>query len=184
VRVLGNQARRTRWEIYAAYRDALRHARREVIIANSYFIPDPKIRRELYRAVKRGVRVILLLPARSDVPVAQAASEYLYRKLLLRGVEIYLYRGESEANILHAKVAVIDGRWLTVGSYNFDHQSLFNNLEVTAVIEDPELGGQLRHILLRDLYRSGPPLALADWEPRSLLKKLRSRWWYTWHKLM
>jgi cardiolipin synthase len=184
VRVLGNQKRQTRWEIYAAYRDALRHAKREVIIANSYFIPDPKIRREFYRAVKRGVRVIVLLPRKSDIPLVQSASEYLYRKLLLRGVEIYLYDGESEANLLHAKVAVVDGRWLTVGSYNLDHQSLMNNLEVTAVIEDAELGAQLRHALVRDLYRSGPPLTLADWEPRSFLKKLRSRWWYTWHKLM
>ena len=179
IRVLGNQARKTRWEIYAAYRDALRRAKREVIIANAYFLPDQRIRRELVKAVRRGVRVILLLPAKSDVPLVQAASEFHFRSYLKRGLEIFLYSERP----LHAKVAVIDGHWLTVGSYNLDHQSLRNNLEITAVIDDPALGLTLRNELVRDLYKS-KALTLNDWDKRPWSQKLRCRWWAVWSKLM
>lgn len=179
VRILGHQTRRIRRAIFAAYRDGLTAARHEVIIANAYFLPDRKLQRLLYKAVKAGVAVKLLLPEKSDVPAAQAASEYLYHRLLRKGVEIHLY----DAEMLHAKAAVVDGHWITVGSYNLDHQSLFNNLEVAAVIEDPALAGELREILAADLQRSRA-LKLGAWNRRPWHRKLRSWWWHLFEKLM
>jgi cardiolipin synthase len=179
VRILGHQTRRIRQAIFAAYREGINAARREVIIANAYFLPDHRLRRLLYRAVENGVTVTLLLPQKSDVAVAQAASEYFYHRLLRKGIAIHLF----DAAVLHAKVAVVDGRWLTVGSYNLDHQSLFDNLEVTAVIEDEALGGKLRALLATDLARS-PALDLASWNRRPWRSKVRSWWWHLFERLM
>ena len=179
VRILGHQTRRIRRAIFAAYRDGLNAAQHEVIIANAYFLPDHKLQRLLFNAVKKGVKVRLLLPEKSDVPIAQAASEYFYHRLLRKGVEIHLY----DAAMLHAKAAVVDGRWLTVGSYNLDHQSLFNNLEVTAVIEDDALGGRLQAILRSDLA-GARALDRQSWNRRSRLRKLRSWWWHLFEKFL
>jgi cardiolipin synthase len=179
VRILGHQTRNIRRAIFAAYRDGLGAAKTEIILANAYFLPDRPLRRLLFRAVKNGVRVRLLLPGKSDVPVAQAASEYFYHRLLRKGIEIYLY----DAAVLHAKVAVVDGRWLTVGSYNLDHQSLFDNLEVTAVIEDDALGGELRALLAADLGRSRK-LDLESWALRPWRDKLHSWFFHLFAQLM
>jgi cardiolipin synthase len=111
---------RNRRAIEEAYLAALRAARSEILIANAYFLPGHRIRQALLEAAGRGVRVVLVLQGRTDHPLFQLAARALYRYFLERGIEIYEYH----ASELHAKAAVVDTDWSTVGSSNIDPYSL------------------------------------------------------------
>jgi cardiolipin synthase A/B len=119
------------------YVKAIGAARRSVLVANAYFLPDRRLVRTITAAARRGVKVTLILPGRSDVPLAQAASRSLYGQLLRAGVRIY----EWTSTVLHAKAAVMDGRRLLLGSFNLDPLSLAN-LETLVEIEEPEVAGE------------------------------------------
>jgi cardiolipin synthase len=108
-------------------------------IHNAYFLPDRGLRRALIRAAGRGVVVQIIVPGHSDVRLIEWASLYVLRRLTKRGVKILRWRGP----MMHAKTAVVDAAWSTIGSYNFDAQSRFNNLEVCVEILDPAIGQQL-----------------------------------------
>ena len=114
-----------------------------MLIQNAYFLPDRGLRRALARAVARGVDVRVIVPGRSDVRLIEWASLYVLRRLAQRGVKILRWRGV----MMHAKTAIVDAMWSTIGSYNFDSQSRFNNLEVTVEILDPAIGAALRRRL-------------------------------------
>jgi len=128
-----------RSRIERAYRLALGEARQEIILANAYFLPGRKIRNSLIHAARRGVRVRLLLQGRYEYFMQHHATRALYRRLLAAGVEIYEYN----ASFLHAKVAVVDGRWATVGSSNMDPLSLLLAREANVVIEDASFAQDL-----------------------------------------
>ena len=132
-----NQANRS--DIERHYRAAVRSARRRVLIANAYFFPGYRLLRDLRRAARRGVQVDLVLQGQPDLPLAQRASELLYRHLMRAGVKVHLYSERP----LHAKVAVVDDRWATVGSSNLDPTSLSLNLEANVVVRD---GGFATHL--------------------------------------
>jgi cardiolipin synthase len=136
-----NHANRT--DIEHHYRVAIRGARQRVLIANAYFFPGYHLLRDLRRAARRGVQVDLILQGRPDQPWVRTASELLYGYLVRAGVQVYEY-GERP---LHAKVAVVDDRWATVGSSNLDPTSLGLNLEANVVVRDPIFAGQLRERL-------------------------------------
>lgn len=138
-----NQAHRQ--DIEHAYRLGIRTARREIMIANAYFLPGYRLLRDLRRAARRGVAVHLILQGRPDKRLVRWAASTLYDSLLRSGVRIHEYCERS----LHAKVAVIDGRWATVGSSNLDPLSLFLNLEANLVVEDQAFAQTLRNSLLR-----------------------------------
>ena len=123
---------RYRAAIERAYRQAIAHARDEVLIANAYFMPGAKLRRALVHAVQRGVRVQLLLQGRYEFFMQYHAARAFYSDLLQAGVEIHEY----QAGYLHAKVAVIDGHWATVGSSNLDPLSLLLAREANVVVDD------------------------------------------------
>lgn len=139
-RVLDNSFRRRRRVIRRAYLVAINAARHEVLLANAYFLPDRGLRAALRRAVARGVVVRVIVPGRSDVLIVELAALYLYRRLVKAGVEILRWRG----TMMHAKTAVIDGVWATIGSYNLDSISLQRNLEVTVETLDREHGAIMR----------------------------------------
>jgi cardiolipin synthase len=139
VRVLENTARRQRTAIRRAYLHVIRAAHETLRIHNAYFLPDRGLRRALIRAAGRGVDVQIIVPGHSDVRVIEWASLYVLRRLVKRGVKILRWRGP----MMHAKTAVVDAAWSTIGSYNFDAQSRFNNLEVCVEILDPAIGQQL-----------------------------------------
>ena len=145
---------RHRTDIERAYRQAIAHAREEIVIANAYFIPGIKFRRALIHAAQRGVRVALLLPGRYEFFLQFHAGKPLYAELLAAGVEIYEYR----AGHLHAKVAVIDGRWLTIGSSNLDPLSLLLAREANVVVVDTALAGALRGHLRRAIEKESDRL--------------------------
>lgn len=135
---------RSRRSIERAYLKAIGHARKEVIIANAYFLPGRRFRRALAQAAARGVKVILIVQGHTDHRLYQAASRALYRFFLERDMEVYEYR----ASELHAKAAVIDGRWATLGSSNIDPFSLLLAREANLVVHDAGFAGELRRRLL------------------------------------
>ena len=149
VQLISNDGHLYRWGIRRAYLYAIEHARDYILIENAYFIPARAVRRALARAAKRGVVVAVAVPRFSDVPIVAYASRHLYAGLLKRGVRIF----EWPKGMLHAKTAVVDDAWAIVGSYNFDHRSLFQQLEVVAVVVDPEFARRLREQTLADLGR-------------------------------
>lgn len=116
------------------YLKAIGGARVRVLMAHAYFMPDRRLVRSITAAARRGVRVKLVLPARGDVALMRPASRRLYRKLLAAGVEVREWQG----SMLHAKVAVVDGLRLLLGSFNLDPLSLAN-LEALAEAEDREV---------------------------------------------
>jgi cardiolipin synthase len=134
---------RHRAGIERAYRLALSSAREDVVIANAYFLPGRKIRRGLIHAAQRGVRVRLLLQGRYEYFMQHHAAHALYGPLLAAGIEIYEYT----PSFMHAKVAVIDGHWATVGSSNIDPLSLLLAREANVVVLDPAFASDLRHAL-------------------------------------
>lgn len=138
---------RHRSDIEDAYLEAIRGAREEIIIANAYFLPGKRFRRALVDAARRGVRVVLLLQGRVEYLLLHYASRALYGTLLDAGVEIHEYN----KSFLHAKVAVIDVRWSTVGSSNIDPFSLLLAREANLVALDREFATELREALIKAL---------------------------------
>ncbi len=130
---------RQRRTIERAYIEAIRGAEQAVDLVTPYFYPGRAFRRALLGAAKRGVRVRLLLQGKVDYRIAAMAAHALYAELLSRGIEIHEY---TQA-FLHAKVAVVDGRWATVGSSNIDPLSLLLNLESNVVVEDETVAGEV-----------------------------------------
>ena len=135
---------RNRSSIEKSYLKAIGHARREIVIANAYFLPGGKLRRALISAARRGVKVTVLLQGRYEYFMQYHAARPVFDALLKEGVEIHAYA----KSFLHAKVAVIDGHWATVGSSNLDPLSLLLAREANVVIEGAAFAKELRECLL------------------------------------
>lgn len=131
---------RHRRDIERAYLKAMAGAQREIIIANAYFLPGRAFRRVMIRAAKRGVRVVLLLQGKVEYWLQHYATHALYDRLLAAGIEIYEY----QPSYLHAKVAVVDEQWATVGSSNIDPYSLLLAREANLVMHDAKFAAELR----------------------------------------
>jgi cardiolipin synthase len=158
---------RHRRDIERAYLAALRTARGEILIATAYFFPGVRFRRALISAAVRGVRVTLLLQARVEYRLLHYASRALYGQLLTAGVAIQEYH----RSFLHAKVAVIDSRWATVGSSNIDPYSFLMSREANVFVRDPAFAGELRVELLAMIDAGSRPVPPEDWANRSRLAK-------------
>ena len=153
---------RQRRSIERVFVEAFGRASTRIDLVCPYFYPGRRLRRVLHEATARGVRVRLLLQGRPDYRIAAMAAQALYDELLRRGVEIHEYT----AAFLHAKVALVDGRWATVGSANIDPLSLLVNYEANVLIEDEAFAAELHEDL--DLAFSGArrvtaPPALPGW---------------------
>jgi len=162
---------RHRTQIERAYRQAIGEAQHEIIIANAYFLPGRKIRRGLVHAAQRGVRVRLLLQGRYEYFMQFHAARMVYGKLLAAGVEITEYR----LSFLHAKVAVIDGHWATVGSSNLDPLSLLLAREANVVVDDVAFAKNLQARLERAMQVAGTRVDPADYASRPFLQRLLDR---------
>lgn len=150
-----------RRDIERGYLTALALAREEIIIANAYFLPGRRFRKLLRKAVARGVRVHLLVQGHTDHPFFQAAARALYRDFLADGVRIVEY----QASELHAKVAVVDGHWATVGSSNIDPFSLLLAREANIVVDNAAFANTLQE-RLHQAMRQSVALDPADWQRR------------------
>ncbi len=131
---------RNRRAIEREYLVALGNAKHDVIIANAYFLPGLRFRRALLACRRRGVRVRLLLQGKVEYLLQHHATQALYGQLLDAGVEIFEYTD----SFLHAKVAVVDEVWGTVGSSNIDPFSLLLAREANLVVWDDAFCMSLR----------------------------------------
>lgn len=154
---------------YSLHRD-LAIARRVQIIT-PYFLPPRRLRQKLGRIVRRGGRVELVLPARSDVRLAQLAARSLYRRLLRAGIELWEY----EPQVLHAKLVLVDDA-VYVGSANLDRRSLRINYELMARFEDAALVEGAREIFADTLRRSRRVEPAAWRASRGWWQRLQERW--------
>ncbi len=173
VLIIRGRARADRRAIRAVYLVAIRHAQRRIFITNAYFIPDGRIRRALERAVGRGVDVRVLLGAKSDVAPAHFASRALFGRMLRKGIRIYEYL----PRVLHAKTAVVDAYWSTIGTSNLDNRSFLHNLEVNAVVADTRFGERMEEVFWNDLAQSRE-VSPALLKKRPRYKRLLDRFFY------
>lgn len=168
--IISGGPRQRRSYIREAFQVNIASASEEILIATPYFVPGPRIIRSLLRAARRGVRVQLLLPARSDVRLVLLLGRSSYSTLLKGGVEIY----ELEREILHAKVMLIDGERTVIGSANLDQRSFHRNYEINCVVDNIEFGGQIRALLQEEI--AGSRLVRLDvHERRGLLTRAMER---------
>ena len=153
---------------FIVYVSAITFAENSIHLTNAYFIPDNQILDAFTDAAKRGVDVKIILPATSDSSLALNAARYNYSELLEAGVKIY----ERRKALLHAKTAVIDGVWSTVGSTNLDYWSLLSNDEVNAVVLSHEFAVEMERMFAGDLAQSAQ-IQLDKWGERPLLQKIK-----------
>lgn len=126
VRVRVNDWVRGRNQISRSYLEMLREAKHSVTIMSSYFLPGRAIKRNMMAAVKRGVKIKIIIAGYSDVMIAKHAERWMYAWLFRHGIQIYEY----QKNVLHAKISTYDGKWVTVGSYNLNNISAFASIEL------------------------------------------------------
>ena len=158
-----------RRDIERAYLAALALAQQEIVIANAYFFPGRRFRTLLKKAAARGVRVRLLVQGHTDHPFFLAAARALYRDLLAAGVVLH----EHHLSELHAKVAVVDGQWATVGSSNIDPLSLLMAREANIVVDDAAFSAGLL-AKLEPAFAAAPALNPADWQRRPWPRRVLS----------
>jgi cardiolipin synthase len=157
-----------RRDIEREYLTAILAAKSDILIANAYFFPGRRFRRALLRARRRGVRVRLLLQGRQEYLLQHYATRALYGTLLDAGVELYEYR----PSFLHAKVAVVDDDWATVGSSNIDPFSLLLAREANVFVRNAEFAGQLLHSLETAIRNDSVAIHRARWSNRPILDRI------------
>jgi cardiolipin synthase A/B len=178
VRAIGSAPDEPFSQIYVTLISAINSAESEILITNAYFVPDPQLMKALIAAVARGVDVKLIVPSTTDSSLVFHAGRSHYEPLLRGGVKLY----ERREALLHAKTAVIDGVWATVGSTNLDWRSFLHNQELTAVILGAEFGARMRAAFERDLAASDP-ITLEAWQRRPITtraKEMFARLWEYW----
>ena len=139
IRVRRNDWVRRKNEISATYIEMLRQSQSHITILCSYFLPGKIIRRLLKHAAKRGVKITVITAGPSDVILAKNAERWLYDWLLRNNIKLYEY----QPAILHAKVAVCDGEWLTIGSYNINNISAYASIELNLDVRNATLAASL-----------------------------------------
>jgi cardiolipin synthase len=143
VRMRRNDWVRRKNEISRTYIEMLKTAKEQVIIVSSYFLPGRTLQRNLVAAIKRGVKVKVVMAGMSDVQMAKNAERYMYDWLLRNKIEIY----EFSRTILHAKIAVADDEWFTVGSYNVNNISAYASVELNLDVREKKAASETRAIL-------------------------------------
>ncbi|HET7597024.1 MAG TPA: cardiolipin synthase ClsB [Burkholderiales bacterium] len=159
---------RHRSDIEEAYLEAIAAARSEIVIANAYFFPGLSFRRALMDAAARGVRVTLLLQGRVEYVLLHYASRALYGAFLDAGIRI----SEYHKSFLHAKVAVIDGIWATVGSSNIDPFSLLLAREANVVVKDRAFAAALRESLAAAMREGARDVKRESWHRQPLAVRI------------
>lgn len=163
---------------YRLLLEAIGAATESVHITMAYFVPDPQMLEALSAAAQRGVEVMLVLPGRSDSLLVLRAGQAHYAGLLAAGVRIF----EQRDQLLHAKTAVIDGVWATIGSSNLDWRSFLHNDELNVVILGREFGAEMEALFQSDIDESYE-LDLETWQARGIGRRMMEffgRLWEYW----
>jgi cardiolipin synthase len=168
MRVVASDPARGESEMYVALLSAIGAARERVWLTYGYFVPDPDTVRTLKEAAARGVDVRLVLPGFSDFWAPLYAGRSHYDELLAAGARIF----ERRDALLHAKTAVIDGVWSSVGSTNLDWRSFVHNYEADVIVLGETFAGDMERLFIRDLEHSHE-VALAAWRRRGLVPRVR-----------
>lgn len=159
-----------RRDIEDAYLDAIDQAHSEVIVANAYFLPGRRFRQALISAAARGVKVTLLLQGRVEYLLLHYATRALYGVFLDAGIVIYEYH----RSFMHAKVAVIDRQWATVGSSNIDPFSLLLSREANVIVDDGGFSGELGASLEQSMAEGSRVVTYDSWKKQPLYLRLLS----------
>ncbi|KAF3999616.1 cardiolipin synthase [Glaciimonas immobilis] len=154
--------------LYKAYMQALQNAKKTIHITTPYFAPDQQMVKALTDAAQRGVEVSMIFPSVSDSGLASQAGQSYYDQLLAAGIKIY----RLQVAILHAKTAVIDGNWSTVGSANMDIRSFLHNYEANVVVLGEEFGGEMENAFDDDLSTSDE-ITKDEWSRRSFADRIK-----------
>jgi cardiolipin synthase len=167
VQVIGSTPGALNRVTFIMYVAAFVNAQRSIHLITPYFVPDSQTVSALVDAARRGVDVKIILPGQSDSTLALAAGHYEYSTLLKAGVKLY----ERQRAMVHAKTAVVDGAWSTVGSTNMDLWSFLHNNEVNAVIIGVDFASQMEALFDRDLEQS-KEVVLEQWSERPLVPRM------------
>jgi cardiolipin synthase len=178
-RFLINSPRYRQRFVYHALRHAIRGARSSAYLTSPYFVPDPRLFRAMRRAARRGVDVRLLVSGPSDHRLLDIASNSYYERAFRAGIRIFLYQGRR----LHAKTAVVDGRWATVGTANLDNLSLLFNYEGNIVTQNKPMVAELTAQFREDLENSRE-LTRAEWRRRPLFQKFMEKLVWPLHRFL
>lgn len=150
IKMIRNDWVRRKNEISDSYIKMFQSSNQEITILCSYFFPGTKIRRQMARARKRGVKIKVVVAGLSDVLIAKYAERWLYDWLLRKGIEVYEY----QKNILHAKIAVCDDHWMTIGSYNINDISAYASIELNLEVQNAafckEVKQTMEQIIIND----------------------------------
>ncbi len=179
VRAIGSSPDEPYSQVYATLLSAINSAETQVYLTNAYFVPDPQLLEALKDAVRRGAVVKLLLPEKTDSDLVFYASRSYYDELLRAGVQIY----EHKVAILHAKTALIDGVWSTIGSTNLDWRSFVNNQEINAVMLGQDFGDQMQRMFYEDLAVSRH-ITLETWQKRPITSRIKERAARLWARFL
>jgi cardiolipin synthase len=155
-------------EIYKSLLVAVNEAKKSIHITSAYFVPDQQTIDALCAAAKRGVDVKLVLPGVSDHSLVFQAGRAYYDQLLENGVRVF----QLQVAVLHAKTAVIDSAWSTIGSANIDYRSFLHNYELNVIVIDPAFGRDMESAFLEDL-RDSKEVTLAQWRQRPLFDRIK-----------
>jgi cardiolipin synthase len=167
LRVIENNWYRNKIEILRSYRSAFKHANDHMIICASYFLPGRLERKLLRLASARGVDIKIVLAAESDAPIFKRATGFLYEYILRNNIKIYEYLPSN----LHAKVATVDGKWSTIGSYNLNHVSDYGSIEINVDILDTCFTGNFENTLLKIIKNDCRQVTFEEY--------LRRRTWFS-----
>ncbi len=179
IRVVDTQPDDDYSRMYAQLMTAFDTAQKSIYLTMAYFAPGDDMIEALCDAARRGVDVQLVLPSRSDFMPVIHAGRARYGQLLEAGVKIH----EFQTAVLHAKTAVVDGVWSTVGSSNMDYRSFASNNEINVVVLGEDFGSGMQQLFRRDVDAS-QAITAEDWRHRDLgermkqgLARLFERWW-------
>jgi cardiolipin synthase A/B len=155
-------------DIYRAYILAIQEAKNTIHITNAYFVPDIQTMQVLCAAAQRGVDVKIILPGITDSGLVLQAEHSYYSQLLECGIKIY----QLQIAVLHAKTAVIDHVWSTVGSTNIDTRSFMHNKEINVIVFGDEFATRMENAFSDDL-RNTIQITKEQWEQRSLYDRFK-----------
>jgi cardiolipin synthase len=156
------------YEIYKAYILAIQEAKKTIHITSAYFVPDAQILQALCDAAQRGVDVKIILPSVTDSGLVFHAGQSFYSEMLSKGIKLY----QLQIAVLHAKTAVIDNVWATVGSTNIDTRSFMHNSEINVVVFGDEFGTTMEKAFVEDL-RFSTEISAEKWGRRPLSDKFK-----------
>jgi cardiolipin synthase len=162
LKILQNNWYRNRIEILRSYRSAFKYSQKRMIIFNSYFLPGRNERKLLRNAGMRGVDIKIVLSAESDAPMFKRATRFLYDFILRNNIRIYEYLPSN----LHAKVATVDGKWCTIGSYNLNHISDYASIEINVDILDEGFARKFENILLDIIEKDCRQVTIEEYNRR------------------